>query len=199
MKGCMVIFILCALSGLKGYADGWDLVKDKNGVRIYVRPTEGSSYKTYKGEATLAMTMEELYRVLIDVENYDKWVYECADSRLQSKVDNSEYTYYSIMHLPFPFDNRDMTTTIHISFGNDTIILATKLKKPDQPQPKGLVAVTAYDEVTTLVKVDDHHVKMIMEGYFEPGGSLPAWLMNMFLSEGPHESIMNIKEQYENK
>jgi hypothetical protein len=187
------------LSGLNGLAGGWELAKDKNGVTIYLRPTEGSPYKTYKGEATLAMKMEELYSILIDVENYDQWVYECSDSRLLSKAENSEYTYYSIMRLPFPFDDRDMTTTMKVTFSNDTIFLATKLRKTDHPPRKGLIAIAAYDELTTLIKIDDRHVRMIMEGYFEPGGSLPAWLMNMFLSDGPYESIMNIKERCEHK
>lgn len=199
MKGFLVILICYILTGLNAFAEGWELVKDKNGLKVYLHPTEGSPYKTYKGETTLTMKMEELYKVLIDVENYDKWVYECIESRLLSKVDNSEYTYYSVMHLPFPFDNRDMTTTMKVSFSNDTVFLATKLKKTDQIQPKGLVAITAYDELTILIKIDDQHVRMIMEGYFEPGGSLPAWLMNMFLSEGPYESIMKIKELYEHK
>lgn len=197
MKGYFVILISLLLTGLNGFADGWELVKDKNGLKIYTRPTEGSQYKTYKGEASLNMGMQELYHVLADVEQYDQWVYECSESRLLSKVENSEYTYYSIMELPWPFDNRDMTTTMKVSFSSDTIRLATKLTKAKQPQTKGLVAVTAYDEVTTLIKIDDDHVRMIMEGYFEPGGSLPAWLMNMFLSEGPYESIINIKKLYE--
>ena len=197
MKGYFIILISLLLSGLNGFADGWELVKDKNGIKIYTRPTEGSQYKSYKGEGTLNMSIQELYQVLIDVEHYDQWVYECSDSRLLSKVENSEYTYYSIMHLPFPFDNREMTTIMKVSFSDDTIRLATKLTNAKQPQTKGLVSITAYDEVTTLIKVDDGHVRMIMEGYFEPGGSLPAWLMNMFLSEGPYESIMNIKKLYE--
>ena len=199
MKGYLLIFIYCTLASLTGFADGWELVKDKNGLKIYLRPTEGSPYKTYKGEAVLTMKMEDLYGVLIDVGNYDKWVYECSESRLLSKVDHREYTYYSVMHLPFPFDNRDMTTTMKVSNSNDTIYLATKLKKPDTPQPKGIVGITAYDELTTLIRIDDRHVRMIMVGYFEPGGSLPAWLMNMFLSEGPYESIMKIKELFETK
>ncbi|MDD5507810.1 MAG: hypothetical protein PHD25_05700 [Bacteroidales bacterium] len=196
MKGYLILFY-CTLVSLTGFADGWELVKDKNGLKIYLRPTEGSPYKTYKGEAVLTIKMEDLYKVLIDVGNYSKWVYECSESRLLSKVDNSEYTYYSLMHLPFPFDNRDMTTTMKVSFSSDTIYLATKLKKTGQVQPRGLVAIAAYDELTTLIRIDDRHVRMIMEGYFEPGGSLPAWLMNMFLSEGPYESIMKIKELFE--
>ncbi len=197
VKRFYIIIILILLQGMNSCADGWELVKDKNSIKIYTRQTEGSSFKTYKGEATLKIGIQQLYDILIDVDHYDQWVYECSESRLLSKVENSEYTYYSIMRMPFPFENREMTTRMKVSFSNDTIRLSTRLINGTQTKKKGLVGMTAYDEVTTLIKAGDENVRMVMEGYFEPGGTLPAWLVNLFLSAGPYESLMSIKKLYE--
>lgn len=180
-------------------AEEWELVKDKNDIKIYTRNTEGSKYKTYKGVAILNMDIREIYETLIDVENYDRWVYECTESRLLSKKEHQEYIYYSVIHMPWPFDDRDMITRMAVSDKNDTIRLATKLDPGYMEPVDGMVRISAYDEVTTLIRMGEGSVKMVMEGYFEPGGSLPAWLYNMFLSEGPYESIMSLKELYGNK
>lgn len=199
MKTYSILLLTLFLTGFEALADGWELVKDKDGIKIYTRTTEGSKFRTYKGEAILTIGMEAMYRVLTDLDNYDQWVYSCSESRLLSKMDTNEYTYYSIMSLPWPFDNRDMTTRMKVIRGNDTIRFSTSLVQGKQALQKGLVPIAAYEEVTTLVKINDRQIKMIMEGYFEPGGTLPAWVINMFLSEGPYESLMTIKKLHEKK
>jgi hypothetical protein len=177
--------------------DDWELVLDKNGVKIYTKPTEGSKYKTYKGEAVFNISLERIYSILTDVENYDKWVYETPESTLLSSTKDVEYTYYSVVSMPWPFDNRDMVTRIIVKKEGETIRLETNLVEGIVEPKEGLVRITAYKEVTTISKTGDGQVRMIMEGYFEPGGSLPAWLVNMFLSEGPYESLMKLRELYE--
>lgn len=195
----VILFLISIAISHFAQAEEWELVKDKNDIKIYTRNTEGSKYKTYKGEAILNMDIREIYKVLVDVENYDRWVYECSESRLLSEKENQEYVFYSIIHMPWPFDDRDMITRLVVSDKNDTIRLATKLDPGHMDPVDGIVRISAYDEITTLIRIGEGKVKMVMEGYLEPGGKLPAWLYNMFLSEGPYESIMSIKELYGNK
>ncbi|MBP6977148.1 MAG: hypothetical protein PHD61_11235 [Bacteroidales bacterium] len=196
MRRFHILVLPLILVGLMARADGWELVKDKDGIKIYTRSTENSKFKTYRGEAITNIGMNEMYRILIDLDNYDQWVYSNSESRLLSETGNGEYTYYSVMSLPFPFDNRDMTTVMKVSMGQDTIRFVTSLVK-GKPSPKGIVPIAAYEEITTLVKLGEKQVKMIMEGYFEPGGTLPAWVINMFLSEGPYQSLMTLKKLHE--
>ncbi len=196
MNRVFLLFLAVFLPGTGSWADGWELVKDKDGIQIYTRLTEGSKFRTYKGEAILKIGMDDMYRTLTDLDNYDQWVYSCKESILLSKTAEDEFIYYSVMSLPFPFDDRDMTTKMKVTRGDGTIRFATSLIKGKQ-SPEGLVPVAAYEEATTLIKTGDNQVRMIMEGYFEPGGSLPAWVVNMFLSEGPYESLMAIKKTYE--
>ncbi len=196
MRRFHILVLPLILVGLMARADGWELVKDKDGIKIYTRSTENSKFKTYRGEAIINIGMNEMYRILIDLDNYDQWVYSNSERRLLSETGNGEYTYYSVMSLPFPFDNRDMTTVMKVSMGQDTIRFVTSLVK-GKPSPKGIVPIAAYEEITTLVKLGEKQVKMIMEGYFEPGGTLPAWVINMFLSEGPYQSLMTLKKLHE--
>jgi hypothetical protein len=194
-----IVLLVCTTTCFfhPGAAQEWELALDKNGITIYTRPTEGSKYKTYKGETTFNLPMDQLYTALIDVENYDKWVYECPESTLLDSKQDKEYTYYSVVSMPWPFDNRDMVTRITVINEGNTIRLKTDLVNDYLPEKEDLVRITAYSEVTTIIKLSDHQTRMIMEGYFEPGGSLPAWLVNMFLSEGPYESLTNLKKLYE--
>jgi hypothetical protein len=63
----------------------------------------------------------------------------------------------------------------------------------DAPVPKDLVKVP-YSKgswsVTQLSK-KTIHVDYILE--LDPGGSLPAWVVNLFASKGPLETFENIK------
>lgn len=195
-----IIIILCSfiLSSANTLAqEEWKLAKDKNGIKIFIRSIEGTKLKEYKGEAIISVTIEQLYNYLIKVENYKEWVYECKESTLISKVDNIEYIYYSIYKIPWPFNDRDIVTKMEISSSNEEkhiITLETKLIEGIKEKKENLVRIPEYYEITTLVKQENRAVKMIMEGYLDPGGEIPKWIINMFLADGPYESIINIRE-----
>ena len=195
-----IFIILCSviLSSTNMFAqEEWKLAKDKDKIKIYTRSIEGTKLKEYKGEATLSVTIEQLYNYLIKVENYQDWAYECTESSLISKVDDIEYIYYSIYNMPWPFYDRDIVTKMVVSSSNEgkqIITLETKLIEGIIEKKEKLARIPEYYEITTLVKQGNRAVKMIMEGYLDPGGNIPKGIINMFLAEGPYESIINIKK-----
>ncbi|MCK4679192.1 MAG: hypothetical protein KAT48_13745 [Bacteroidales bacterium] len=195
-----IIVVLCSfiLSSVNTLAQKeWKLVKDKNEIKIFTRSIEGTKLKAYKGEAMISVNIEQLYNFLINVGNYHEWAYECKESTLISKVDDIEYIYYSIYKMPWPFYDRDIVTKMDISSRNGEeyiIILETKLIEGIREEKKNLVRIPEYYQKTTLIKQDNISVKMIIEGYLDPGGKIPIWIINMFLADGPYESIINIKE-----
>ena len=195
-----IIIILCSfiLSSTNTLAqEKWKLAKDKDAIKIYTRSIEGTRLKEYKGEAILSATIEQLYNYLIKVENYQDWVYECKESTLISKVDDKEYIYYSIYKMPWPFYNRDIVTKMVVSGSNEEkqiITLETKLIEGIIEKKEKLKRIPVYYEITTLVQQENRSVKMIMEGYIDPGGNIPKGIMNMFIAEGPYKSIINIKK-----
>jgi len=175
--------------------DGWKLVKDKNDIKVYTRATEDSKIKSYKGEAFLKADINDVLEILTDVGNSTEWIYQCIECRIINKESDTALVYYSVFDTPWPFQDRDVVLHLIVKqdYEHDSIILEYTGLDGYVEEYKKRVRIPEYYEVTTLTKVSNDLVKMTMEGYTDPGGSLPAWLINMFLSDGPYESILEMK------
>jgi hypothetical protein len=46
-----------------------------------------------------------------------------------------------------------------------------------------------------ITPLGPHHVKILYTLRTDPGGDLPAWLFNLFVTKGPTESFKNLQEQ----
>ena len=60
---------------------------------------------------------------------------------------------------------------------------------------KGIVRVK-YSKVTwTVTPLHNGRFKVEYRLQMDPGGSIPAWLLNLFISKGPFESFTKLKEE----
>jgi len=99
--------------------------------------------------------------------------------------------------MPWPVANRDFVA--HLTVNQNP---ATKIVEIDGPavagmvpQKKGIVRIDHSMGKWTIVPIDPNHIKVEYTLHTEPGGSLPAWMVNMFAAEGPMEVFKAIKVQ----
>jgi hypothetical protein len=196
----IVILIVIILSSFFALAqEEWKLAKDKNDIKIYTKPTEDSKFKSYKGEAIVKVNIEELYNKLLDVDNASDWIYECTESYQVTRISDSNLIYYAAMKTPWPFSNRDMVTEIQaytVQTENKVVIEYFPVEDVVEAKEK-IVRIVDHHEKTTLYPLEENVTRITMEGYVDPGGNLPAWLVNMFIADGPYESILTLKSLLE--
>jgi len=54
--------------------------------------------------------------------------------------------------------------------------------------------VTQYFESFTIKAISEEKVLFRMQGSYDPGGYIPNWVVKKFLTEGPYDILLNIKE-----
>jgi uncharacterized membrane protein len=176
--------------------DDWDLARNKNDIKIYTRSIENSKLKHHKGVAIIDAPFEQVYQAMINVEEATDWVYNCLESRILQKHNDSVLVYYSTYKAPWPTKNRDLVTKltyyIEDKTGNGVLIYETAEGYIDLDNK--FVRITEYYDITTIVPIGDNQVKIIMEGYTDPGGNIPSWIVNMFIADGPYESMIGLKK-----
>jgi hypothetical protein len=174
------------------------LKKDNDGIKVYTCEEVDSKFKSLRVETSFQqVTLDELKSLLLDAENYINWQYNMIESKKLQTINDHEIIVRSVIHAPWPVTNREMITHVNVAVqqGPGELTMIIKSIPYEHPVEKGLVRVP-FSEATWQVKVE-HDTQLTVQYFLriDPGGSIPSWLVNMAMAEGPYSSFKNIKEQ----
>ena len=190
-----ILFFSLAFLSIPAFSQyNWKLTKSSGGISVYQSPISNSDYKSIKVECTLDGNFNKLLSVITNVNHYKDWVYNNKTTELLKTAGPSEFYYYSETSLPWPMSNRDvvMHTTIErdnhdgflkITSANHSGMVSEKSGRVRVPHTNISWYVTA-PSATTI------HIVYTFEA--DPGGSIPAWLVNSFADKGPFESFKKL-------
>ncbi|HWY11063.1 MAG TPA: hypothetical protein VN026_07050 [Bacteroidia bacterium] len=174
----------------------WNLKKSENGINVYSRKTESSAFKELKSVVYIKTSLSSIITLIYDWENYPKWVYKCGrSSKLKSVKDTM--VHYQTVVVPWPFENRDFIASTVFSQDKLTdIITITSVNNPKFiPEVKSHQRITELKAIWTLVPLKEGNVQITYQLFVNPGGSIPAALVNFAAVNGPYETMVNFKEQ----
>ena len=188
---------LTALTFTGGFAQkDWELKSEREGIAIFTKLYPSSKFKAVKVHCTLPATLSQLVAVILDVNTGAQWLYSTKSSSLLKQVSPSELYYYSEVNVPWPVNNRDFIA--HLIVTQDARTKTVTVNGPTVPdyipQKKDVVRVARSDGQWIITPVDRNHSKVEYTLQVDPGGSVPAWLINLFATKGPYESFRNLKQ-----
>lgn len=181
-----------------GYGqENWELKTTKKGISIFTRTFPDSRFKAVKVECDLEATLSQLVAVILDVNTGAEWVYSTKSSVLLKQVSLSELYYYSEVNVPWPVSNRDFIALLKVvqdPYTRTVTVYGPTI--PDYlPVKKDIVRVAQAEGKWIITPVDKNHLKVEYTLRMDPGGNIPAWLINLFATKGPYESFKNLKRQ----
>ena len=65
------------------------------------------------------------------------------------------------------------------------------------PEKKNYIRLKEAEGFWQIKEIEENKISLIYQYYGEPGGSLPAWLVNMFIVDGPMDTLTNLKKMLE--
>jgi hypothetical protein len=177
----------------------WTLKREKDGINIYSRTSDYSKFNDIRVDMDLTGTVEQLAAILRDVNNYTDWVYATRSSTLVRKVSEDEVIYYAEVGTPWPAANRDYYADMKITFNpsNHSMNVVSVGLKDYQPEKKDLVRVPMSRGFWAVTTQSDRkiHLQYILE--IDPGGCIPAWILNSFVTKAPVETFSKLKKKME--
>ncbi len=195
---CLVMFIL--FNCHQTSAQPWNFVKEKNGIKIYTRAEENSSFKSYKGETILHAGMQIISRYIGNVKNFSWWDKNIRELRvLDQQSSDNKIRYYFVYQVPWPLNDRDFCVDVTIdvdSVSGEKVVFAQPYPE-EIPERKGIVRIKKYWQRWTLHPIGKNAVNATLEGFVDPGGNVPSWLYNMVIVETPLKVMEGIKMKVE--
>jgi hypothetical protein len=175
---------------------GWHLTKEKSGIKIYTKKTESSSFKSIKVEGVFEGSWQQLFNILMDVNAQKQWVYRTKKSYVIKKISRNEVLYYTETSLPWPVNNRDAVVRMKITYDSIRKVGSVlSLNEPNLvPVKSGLVRIQHYKAIWQVRSLEKNKIDVTYYLEVEPGGGLPAAVVNMFISSGPYETFSKLKE-----
>lgn len=176
---------------------GWNLRKNENGIAVYTRYASNSDIKEIWVVDTVKTTLSAVVAVLLDTKNYSNWVYRCRICKTLKIINDKEQYDYELTSVPWPFEDRDVITDSKISQDSVTKVVTVNSKgAPDYiPDSTGVVRIKNFHSIYTLTKLTDGRIKVDYALYGDPGGNIPAWLINANIVVGPYNSTLEMNKQ----
>lgn len=179
-------------------ADAWELEKNEQGVKVYTRYVDYSSFKEFKVEIDINTTAKEVADLLNDGEGIIEWVYGCGASDVVKQVSDTEYYLYAIFDAPFPITDRDIVYHLQTEpIANGYVVKQTGVADFVENKKGKIRAEKAYGEWT--ITQNGNMTKVSYRHHIEPGGYLPAWLANLKVVEAPFNTMINMRNRLEQR
>ena len=179
------------------WGEGWELKRDKGGIKVFVREVEGTDIKELRFQTELEASLSSLAAILTDVEGFDDWVYASVKSETMQKISDTEVIYYAEIDFPWPMSNRDLV--LHSNFWQDPHTLAihsqTYSSHTLKPEVDGKIRMTKADIHWIFTPCGNGRVKLDYLLSSDPGGSIPAWMVNFAADQGPLLTMVKFKEE----
>jgi hypothetical protein len=195
-KHLLPFFLLFVVTTARAQED-WKLKSDKDNIKTYSKKLPDSKINAVKIESVFPCTVSQFVSVLIDVDSYDDWIYNSKSTRLVKQVSPAEMYYYSEVGFPWPTANRDFVSHVIISQDPRTKIARVDAKNVSGlvPVKSGIVRIEKSSGAWLITPVGSKSVKIEYILQVDPGGDLPAWLINPFASKGLVETFRNLRKQ----
>jgi hypothetical protein len=177
--------------------NNWILQKEKDGIKISNRHSTRSSFNDVRVEVDLPGDIDQLASILLDVHDYTDWAYATRKSELIKELGPGKLIYYTEIDVPWPATDRYLYARFELKkdpSGRTMEVISSSIND-EGPAPKDMLKIPYSKGSWKVTQISKKliHVEYILE--LDPGGSLPAWVLNLFSTKGPLETFENIKKK----
>ncbi len=179
-----------------GQLEGWDLVTNKNGIKIYLRRVEITHINSCKGVMEVEENFSRLVQLFFEDENYTEWMYMVDESRVLKRVSETELYVYTHNKIPWPASNRDAITFKWWYQDPETLVTTAKyISVPDYiPEKEGAIRVALLQGKWTFTPRRNGNTIIEYEQLIEPGGWIPLSIANGVAKYQPYFLLKRIKK-----
>lgn len=175
-----------------------ELALNKEGVKVYLTKFDSTAFKEYRAVMTVNANIDTIVKQLVDVKNLKKWNYKTRKSELVKKISDSSWIFYMTHHLGWPIQDRDHVSKVTLTRNENERIITILPENRLLKEKPGYVRLTNFKGFWYLKKVSDTQTLVIQQIYGNPGGHIPAFMINMVITKGPFDTFRELRKRVEN-
>ncbi len=191
----ITFLLLCATFFISFISDNeWKKSMDKDEIVIYTREVDASPFHEFLAESEMSGTKNQFRQIITDFDNYPNWLPDCKSAKVIDNPSKNDFTYHMKLKVPFPFANRDIIQQIVLKESSDELIVEIISRPKKLNKEKNYVRMEKADGRWIINQISENHVSIKFQYLADPGGEVPAWLVNTFIVKNPHKTLQNLRE-----
>jgi hypothetical protein len=193
----LVGLLVVALPALTVAIPGeWELRRESDGIRVFTRDSSIPGLKTVRAETVIPVDDPYVIVALLDDVEATAELMDRVSSveELESAERGSKHVHL-VLDMPWPVQDRDVAAvaTIRHDAENRRFILSLTGRPELIPVDRRYLRVPSFDSSYTLNYGRDDGVHVILESTVDPGGRIPAWVMNYGITRMPVKMLANMR------
>jgi hypothetical protein len=195
MRKILFLLLFTILGTIVYCQENWKLQRDENGIKVWTKDYPNSDFKQFKATATIKADLKNVVAVFLDIENMSAWYDRVEKVSLVEKLSDMEGIYKIDFKLPWPVADRISAVRAMISYDPLSREVAVKTKYED-----GIITnsdklvITEMHSEWKLKSADNGYVEIFHLGYMHPAGTLPAWIVNGGVKDGPVKTLTALEK-----
>jgi len=184
------------LMSFHAIAADWKLEKNKDGIKVYTRSTEGSEILEFRAISEVNASRKRVAEVVARITDYPNWFPDCANAQVLKSISPTQRKIYYEIDLPWPASNRDVIMVLSVDVDNakKTTIINFDHATGGKAKKDGVVRMPSAKGFWKIV-TEGTKSKVTYQFLADPGGSLPTWIINMFIVDGPYDTFVALKKK----
>ena len=180
--------------------ENWKLVKNEEGIRVFSRSNEVMSFNEFRATMEVDATVHQFLSVLFDVEGLTSWAYNVTEARLLSRESENYQVYYAVAKAPWPYKNRDgvYSNKMHWDASLRTLTVDVELVETYLQPTSDYVRMDGYG-YWKFRELSNNKTEVIFQMQIDPGGSIKAWMANMFTTDSPYKTLKELRKVVQHK
>ena len=178
-------------------------LESKDGIVVWKVPSKRIDLIGFKAQTVIDAPMKTVLATIMDTDNANEWIPSTGriDVIDRSRLSQGYAKLYYLIDMPFPLADRDLVLTSRIEKdAKGNIRVANKLATdPAYPPSENLVRIKTYEGSWYLEPLGAKQTRVTLDGMADPGGAIPAWATNLFVTKQPTDMLKNMREQVKKK
>lgn len=196
LRAMLLLAGLClwvpAIAAEPASADGWRLVSDEDGIRVYRKDTPGSRLKTFRG--ITEMVVPDYYAigaVINDYPNIPRWLHFVSAAQEFNRRGPLDRDLLFQTDMPWPVADRE--AVVRAVGYTPPGTYDTELRFENQPRAlpanPDYVRFPQFHARFSFHWLGNRRVQVTYEVVADPGGYIPDFLANRVLRDAPYETL----------
>jgi ribosome-associated toxin RatA of RatAB toxin-antitoxin module len=177
------------------FSKQWVFEYEKDGIKVYTSNVERSGFKAFKGEMLVDYNAEQLLGFISKVELFPQWCYQTTATQVINREDNKTYYRY-VSATPPMVKNREayFCNTIETNPQTGETIITMQTYNSKDAVPKGYIRMPSSEGFWKITPISRTSSRVVFQMHADPGGQIPSWLANMFTTDSPYITMMNLRK-----
>ncbi len=179
---------------------GWELMLDRQGIKIYTQDWPGSDFVALKARQTIASSLANIVGNYAAIELFPEWVKDMEEARIITPFNDAlQRKIYMRVGLPWPLQDRDTVSGQGFSQDPDTKVVTVRewFEGNTIPKIEGVVRMPRLNTEFILIPKSESQTLMIYQGHNDPGGFIPSFLVNWMIEDIFFDSMKNMQQRFE--